>query len=168
MRIWGIISPQNENPKLEKMSMCHSWRWGFLSHLTQRGIDRSTCRPSWNCTAACMASSSLSTLSFQVLLRFSHAEFTWKNHTSSFYNIIHTQAMKIETSSNSKWLRWTISITSSILFFITGLSGSPQAVMSSAPWFWTASSSSCSPSISSLNPCSIKDQQSLKQRTCCS
>lgn len=39
----------------------------------------STCRPSWNCTAACMASSSLSTLSFHVLLRCSHAEFTWKH-----------------------------------------------------------------------------------------
>ncbi len=39
-------------------------------------------------------------------------------------------------------------ITSSILFLITGLSGSPQAVMSSAPRFWTTFSSSCSPSIS--------------------
>lgn len=30
--------------------------------------------------------------------------------------------------------------------------------MSSAPWFWTTSSSSCSPSISSLNPCRNKKE----------
>lgn len=46
-----------------------------------------------------------------------------------------------------------------MLFFITGLSGSPQAVISSAPWFWTTSSSSCRPSISSLNPCRNKSSE---------
>ncbi len=50
-------------------------------------------------------------------------------------------------------------ITSSILFLITGLSGSPQAVMSSAPRFWTTFSSSCSPSISSLKHCEGKQQE---------
>lgn len=59
-----------------------------LQYSTRRGRDfvyfsvigftlSSTCSPSWNCTAACMASSSLSTLSLQLLLRFSHAKFTW-------------------------------------------------------------------------------------------
>lgn len=46
-----------------------------------------TCRPSWNCTAACMASSSFSTLSLQVLFRFSHAEFTWKKDMSTQSNV---------------------------------------------------------------------------------
>lgn len=37
-----------------------------------------TCSPSWYCTAACMASTSLSTRSFQVLFKASQAEFSCK------------------------------------------------------------------------------------------
>lgn len=36
-----------------------------------------TCRVSWYCTAACMASSSFSSLSFHVLFKFSQALFIW-------------------------------------------------------------------------------------------
>lgn len=48
------------------------------------------------------------------------------------------------------YLSICISHTSSILLLTIGLSGSPQAALSSAPRLTTASSSSCSPSISSL------------------
>lgn len=39
-----------------------------------------TCNPSWYWTAACMASSSLSTRSFQALFSESHAEFNYKQN----------------------------------------------------------------------------------------
>lgn len=58
--------------------------------------------------------------------------------------------LSAEQASNVTDLSICISHTSSILLLTIGLSGSPQAALSSEPRLTTVSSSSCNPSISSL------------------
>lgn len=127
----------------------HQWEWFLFPAETRGHGGHLTCNPSWYWTAACMASSSLSTRSFQALFRESHAEFSYE-----------TNVKVLSVSSLYFWLLVKMGVaqlshkrasgTSSMLFLTMGLSGSPHAAMSSEPSVMTMSSSSCRPSISSL------------------
>lgn len=85
------------------------------------------------------------TTKFLVVFSFHHKIFIFKicwgrgEYTNFSWTSYHIADLSI-----------CISHTSSILLLTIGLSGSPQAALSSEPRLTTASSSSCSPSISSL------------------
>lgn len=100
-----------------------------------------------------MASSSFSSLSFQVLFRFSHALFICRTQDCP-QNLLgsSTWALACSYLILSEWGTAAFP-TSSMLFFTSGFSVSPQAKIKSVPRSRMNSSSSCKPSVSSLIVC---------------
>lgn len=112
--------------------------------------------PSWYWTTVCIASSSLSTRSFQALLRESHAEFSYNvnirtlsvSYSRFSTTIKHALISKILLKPSDKL--GNMGAVPHLYFLTMGLSGSPHAAARFRTEVNNHVSSSCNPSISSL------------------